>query len=214
MNSESEMTPSDTILHRIGFSEAETDLALEGNPSAEFMKKQVEISRLEKQLEQSKMLPDFSIGYFSQTMQGVQEINGLPRTFDSGDRFTGIQAGIEIPLWFVPYKSKAKAAKLNEQVVKTNAEYYSKSVANSYNSMLGELAKFSKSLDYYEKQAIPEAEIIIDQATKSYNAGAMDYLDYVQNLNRALDIKLNYLDALNSYNQTVVDIEFITGKTF
>ena len=214
LNSESKMTPSDTILHRIGFSEAETDLALEGNPSAEFMKKQVEISRFEKQLEQSKMLPDFSIGYFSQTMQGVQEINGLPRTFDSGDRFTGIQAGIEIPLWFVPYKSKAKAAKLNEQVAKTNAEYYSKSIANSYNSMLGELAKFSKSLDYYEKQAIPEAEIIIDQATKSYNAGAMDYLDYVQNLNRALDIKLNYLDALNSYNQTVVDIEFITGKTF
>ena len=42
----------------------------------------------------------------------------------------------------------------------------------------------------------------------------MDYLDYVLNLNRALDIKQNYLDALNNYNQTIINIEFITGKIY
>ena len=71
------------------------------------------------------MLPDFSIGYFSQTMQGIQEVNGMPRTFGAGDRFTGIQAGIAIPLWFGPYTSKTKAAGLNEQIAQTNADYYS-----------------------------------------------------------------------------------------
>ena len=48
-----------------------------------------------------------------------------------------------------------------------------------------------------KKQAVPEAELIIEQATLSYKAGALDYLEYVLTLNRALAIRQNYLDALN-----------------
>ena len=62
------------------------------------------------------------------------------------------------------------------------------------------------------KQA--EADMIIEQSTRSYKAGALDYLDYILSLNRALSIKQNYLDALNGYNQTIISIDFITGKTF
>ncbi|MDP4276684.1 MAG: TolC family protein, partial [Bacteroidota bacterium] len=71
-----------------------------------------------------------------------------------------------------------------------------------------------KSLAYYEKQAIPEATIIIEQSTLSYKAGAMDYLDYIQNLTHALSIKQQYLDVLARYNQTVVAIEHLTGKIY
>ena len=165
-------------------------------------------------MEQSRLLPDFNIGYFSQTIQGTQEVNGIPQTFGTGDRFSGVQAGIEIPLWFAPHTSRIKAASLKEQVAQTDAEYYSKSLAGSYRSLLGEYAKFSNSVDYYEKQAVPEANLIIDQATRSYKAGAMDYLDYILNLYRALTIRHNYLEALNNYNQTIISIDFITGKIF
>ena len=71
-----------------------------------------------------------------------------------------------------------------------------------------------QAVDYYEKQAVPEAEMIINQAALSYRAGALDYLDYVLTLNRALAIKQNYLDALNECNQTIISIEYITGKIF
>jgi cobalt-zinc-cadmium resistance protein CzcA len=76
------------------------------------------------------------------------------------------------------------------------------------------LRKYSLSVDYYENQAVPEAKIIIEQATLSYKAGAMDYLDFVQTLNRAMQIRQNYLDALNNCNQTIVSLEYITGKIF
>ena len=158
-------------------------------------------------------MPDLSVGYFSQTMQGTQDVDGIPRVFGPGDRFTGIQAGISVPLWFVPYTSKAKAAAISEKAAATRAEYFSKTLAGEFKSMLDEYAKYSESVDYYEKQAIPEADIIIIQSTKSYKAGAMDYLEYILNLNRALEIKQNYLDALNSLNQTLLNIEYITGKT-
>ena len=169
---------------------------------------------METKLEKSKLLPDLSIGYFSQTIRGEQTVNGVPRTFGSGDRFTGIQAGVAVPLWFGSNAAKIKAARLQEKVSQFSAENYSKSLLGNYNSLLGEYAKYNNSLNYYEKQAVPEADLIIDQASKSYKAGAIDYLDYIQSLSRALSIKQNYLDALNNYNQTIVSIEFITGKIF
>ena len=214
LNSTVTYTPADTVLRRRILSPGTDSLSVSGNPSVEYMQQQIEVSGLEKKVERSNMLPDFSIGYFSQTMQGVQEVNGISRTFGPGDRFTGIQAGISIPLWFLPYASKTAAAKLKEQVIRTDTEHYSKSVMSNYRELMGEYLKYSKSLDYYEKQAVPEADLIIEQATLSYKAGAMDYIDYILNLDRALTIKQNYLDALNDYNQTIVSIEYITGKIF
>jgi heavy metal efflux system protein len=212
LNSATFIYPADTTLRRIDYNTKTDSAALAGNPSVGYIKQQVEASRFEKKLERSRMMPDFSIGYFSQTMQSVQDVNGVPRIFGPGDRFTGIQAGIAIPLWFIPYTSKAKAAKLKEQVAQIDAEYYLKSLSGNYRSLLGEYTKYNNSVDYYEKQAIPEADIIIEQATRSYKAGAMDYLDYIIDLNRALSIKQSYLDALNNYNQTIINIEFIIGK--
>jgi heavy metal efflux system protein len=214
LNTKATVLPTDTILQKVGFKLIPDSMAITANPAMGLVQQQVEISRYEKKVEQSRMLPDFSIGYFSQTMQGTQDVNGMPRTFDAGDRFTGFQAGIAIPLWFGPYTSKVKAAGLNEQIAQTNAAYYHESLSGSYYSLLEEYAKYNNSVVYYENQAVPEADLIIDQAGKSYKAGAMDYLDYVLSLNRALDIKRNYLEALNNYNQTVISIEFITGKIY
>jgi heavy metal efflux system protein len=214
LNTESDLSSADTVLQRADLLTIADSLLLAGNPSMGYVRQQVEISRFERNVERSRMMPDFSIGYFSQTIQGIQEVNGIPRTFGTGERFTGIQANIAIPLWFLPFTSKTKAAKLKEQVAQINAEYYSKSLSGNYRSLLDEYTKYSKSVEYYEKQAIPEADLIIEQATRSYKAGAMDYLDYVLNLNRALNIKQNYLDALNSCNQTIINIDFIIGKIF
>jgi len=203
--------PSDTALYRTAFNLDSASLT--ENPFMGYMKQQVEVSRLEKQVEQSKLLPDLSIGYFSQTMIGSVSDDGS-RTFGSGDRFRGIQAGIAIPIWSKPYIARTKAAKWKEKAMQTDADYYAKNLSSQYNSLLSEYRKYSNSLDYYEKQAIPEANLIIDQTIRSYKAGAMDYLDYVQNLGRALKIMQDHLEALNSYNQTLVSIEYIKGKIY
>jgi heavy metal efflux system protein len=206
--------PVERDLPRIDLSFLYDSTTIEKNPSLGFMRQQVEVSQIEKKLERSLMLPDLNVGYLSQTIIGTQDVNGIPRNFGQGFRFTGVQAGISIPLWVTPFTSRAKAAKINENIARTDAENYNKSIAGNYSSLLDEFRKFSSSVDFYEKQAVPEADLIIEQATRSYKAGALDYLEYVLTLNRALDIRQNYLDALNSCNQTIISIEYITGKIF
>jgi cobalt-zinc-cadmium resistance protein CzcA len=215
LNTDTYLIPSDTILIRFGSTSADdTTGGVVQNPSLGFMLQQVEVSQNEKKLERSRMMPELNVGYFSQTIQGTQDVNGVPRNFGPGDRFTGIQAGIAIPLWIVPYTSKTKAARINENLAKSEAEYYSKSLSGTYKSLLDEYRKYSGSVEFYERQALPEADLIIEQSTLSYKAGAMDYLEYVLGLTRALNIKQEYLDALNNLNQTIINIEYITGKTF
>ena len=214
LNISMQVTITDTVLHKIALPLLPDSAALSENPNIRYVNQQSEIVHYEKKLERSRMLPDINIGYFSQTIQGTQDVNGVTRTFGTRDRFTGIQGGITIPVWFVPYTAKIKAAKIKEQITLTNAESFSKSMKSTYQLLLAEYNKFSNSVNYYENQAIPEANIIIEQATRSYKAGALDYLDYILNLRNALNIKQNYLDALNSYNQTIISIDLLKGKIF
>jgi len=214
LNSKTVLIPSVTEVHRIDFVLNSDSISVIQNPYLGYIKQQVKVSQIEKNLERNQMLPDLNIGYFSQTIIGTQDVNGVSRNFGQGFRFTGVQAGISVPLWITPYTSRAKAARISENIARTNAENYDKSLTGSYQSLLDEYSKYTSSVDYYEKQAVPEADIIIDQATRSYKAGALDYLDYVLTLNRALAIRQNYLEALNSFNQTIISIEYITGKIF
>jgi cobalt-zinc-cadmium resistance protein CzcA len=202
-------------LHRIEYlPEIDTSSALSDNPSQGYTRQQIEVSQLETKLEKSKMLPDLNIGYSSQTIKGTQEVNGVNRTFGSGNRFNSFQIGVAVPLWFGSGKSKTKAAKMKEQISRINAENFSKTLLSNYRSLLMECEKDRKSLDYYEKQAVPEADLIIKQSSLSYKEGEMDYIGYIGSLARALMIKQNYIDVLNNYNQSVISIDYITGKIF
>jgi cobalt-zinc-cadmium resistance protein CzcA len=214
LNISSLAVPEDTDLHRIDFSSVTDSSSVEQNPSLGYIKQKVEITQIEKKLERSQMLPDLNVGYFSQTIIGTQDVDGIPLFFDHHDRFQGVQAGISVPLWFPPYTSRAKAAKISETIARTDAENYSRTILGNYQTLFDEYSKFSLSVDYYEKQAVPEADLIIEQATRSYKAGALDYLNYILTLNRALAFRQNYLDALNNCNQTIISIDYITGKIF
>jgi cobalt-zinc-cadmium resistance protein CzcA len=214
LNTDQYLIPSDTLLRTAGDLPENDSSSLRQNPSLAYMQQEVEVMRREKVLEQSKALPDLKFGYFNQSIQGTQEVNGQVKSFGPGDRFTGISAGISVPIWFLPYSSKARSAKINEKIAVSDAEYYSRTLSSTYNSLTDEYKKYSGSVSYYENQALPEADLIIDQSTKSYRAGAMGYLEYVLSLGRALEIKQNYLDAMNNLNQTLVNIELVTGKIY
>jgi cobalt-zinc-cadmium resistance protein CzcA len=214
LNVDFEVSPADTVLQSLSLVLNSDSDPVANNPALNYFRQEIEVSKFERKLESNRILPDITLGWSSQTIQGTQEINGFPRAFGLNDRFNSIQAGISIPLWFSASAAKVKAAKVRQQMNETKAEYYSRSLQGNYRELLQEYTRYQSSVDYYENQAIPEARLIIQQSTKSYKAGALDYLEYVQSLSRALSIRQSYLDAVNNYNQTIIQIEFITGKIF
>lgn len=212
LNSPVPVIPADSVLTRVDLAPVNDSSQLSHNNDMELARQQLALATRERRLEASRLLPEFKVGLFSQTIKGSQEVNGSSVVYGGGDRFTGVQAGISIPLWFGPYASRNRAAKIEEHIARTNVAYFQRSVENSYSSLLDEYGKYLSSVNYYEGQAIPEANLIIEQSMRSYKAGALDYLEYILTLNRALSIKQGYLDALNGLNQTAVEIELVVGK--
>jgi len=180
------------------------------NPLLGLTRQQVAIADAEKSVLSAKLMPDLFVGYFNQSLIGGETPNGGIAT--PSDRFGGVQAGIAIPLFYGSYKANVKAAQLRSQMAKTSSEYYSTALQGRYRQQLEEIAKFQGSLDYYREKAIPQANLILNNARKSFENGAIDYVEYFQNINQALNLKFSYINTLNGYNQAVINLEFLIGQ--
>lgn len=214
LNWDKHLEIADSALSKINLPSSLDSSTLSANPSLALSLQQIEIAKREKIVEKSKLLPDFSIGYFNQSIIGEQDVNNIPRSFSAKDRFTGITAGISIPLWIKPGSSRIKALKINQEIAVNNAEYNKNILKGEFESLMQEYGKYKSSIDYYEQSALPQADLIISQSTRSYRLGDMDYLEYIQSLSQALLVKNNYLETLNRYNQSILALEFIIGKTY
>ncbi len=187
--------------------------SIEDNPTLAWFRQQIEVAEKEKSVEKSKMLPDLTLGYFNQSLNGPnQDLDGRPIVFTPSDRFTGFQVGIAIPL----FSSRAsiasiRAADLKKQESEVRLLATTNELDGRLRSLLQQYQKFQNSLEYFESNALPQADLILKQAQKGFESGDVGYVEYTQGLNRALSIQFNYLEILNQFNQTVIEIEFISG---
>jgi len=204
LNEKEDISIADTELMKAEFSFVTDSSAIANNPAIALYQQQINISNIETKVEKLKLMPEYSVAYFNQSNKDIK----------SDYRFTGGQVGISIPLLFFSQSAKIKASKINQQIALNNYEYYKSAVYGEFQTLLQEYLKFKVMLEYYEKTAIPQSELIIEQSGKSYRAGNIGYVEYVLNLNNALEIKTNYLKTLNNYNQSVIAIDKIMGKIY
>ena len=186
--------------------------SLELNPQLQYSQQLVKISEQEKRVEKNRLMPDFMVGYFNQTLIGYQNTKGQDTFYGKSDRFQGFSAGLAIPLWFAPQVARAKAATFMEESSRQSADYFRSTLNGEYEQALRELDKNQASLTYYESSALKNADLILTQARKAYKGGEIGYVEYLQSLRSAISIKTNYLLALNQYNLSVIKVEYLTGK--
>ena len=74
------------------------------------------------------------------------------------------------------------------------------------------LRKKNSSFKYYEKTALPNAEIIIKTANLQFSNGEINYLDWVVLINQSIAIKSNYIDTILAHNESVVQLNYLTSK--
>jgi heavy metal efflux system protein len=185
--------------------------AIAANPTLAFIKQQIDIANREKAVEQSRLKPDFSVGYFNQSLVGYQTVNGVDKYYGVGRRFQGVNLGISIPIFARAQKEKVKAAEINRVRREAELTNYQYNLQAELTRLFGELQKQRVQINYYRNTALPQANLIITQAQKAFTAGEIGYYELTQSLNNAVVVKQEYTKLLNQYNQTVIAIEFIGG---
>ncbi len=171
--------------------------------------KQIEIAQSNTQLEKSRLLPDINLGINSMTMFG----NGSDNiTYDYTTRFNAANIGIGIPLFYGAQKAKINAANIQEQIASNQFTTTQKILETQLNGLLKQIETAQNMIFYYENSALPNAQLILNTAEQQLINGEINYLDWTNLINQTISIKSAYLDAINLYNENVIQLHYLTQQ--
>jgi cobalt-zinc-cadmium resistance protein CzcA len=211
LNTKETLQPVDTTLIKIPF-DFTFDSTLSSHPQTAFFQQQLAVANAELQLEKSKRLPDFNVGYFHQFLIKGFDPAKINREYTPNTRIGGFQIGITVPLFFGAQRAKVNAAKINTTLIQAQAQAAKAGLQTQYLTQYNEYLKQKEGLDYYETIGLKQTDEIIRISQISYKLGEIGYMEYIQNLTMAFDTKLKYLEALNLYNQAIIELNYVNGK--
>ena len=146
-------------------------------------------------------MPEFSGRVFSQKLYGVE------------DPYTGFSFSTSFPIFGSgANRNKIRAAKTEKEVQEQKLQYQTQILKSSLVQRLVEVEKSISGLQFYETSGLHQAEEIIKAANQSYQAGEISYSDLSLYLSQAIEIRKNYLDNLNAYNQAIIEYNYFTNK--
>lgn len=172
---------------------------------------QVEVAKAKIAVERAKSLPDFTLGYAHQLVIKSFDPANLNRGYTPGTRIAGLQFGIGLPIFNTAGRARVIQEKIAVQLAETA---YSKAKSDLEMQQEQEMRNYQrhrKMADYYQESGLKQADEQIRIARVSYELGEVGYLEFIQNVSLALQVKLNYLETVQQLNQSVIQLEFLNG---
>jgi len=169
------------------------------HPGLQYFQTAKELSETTLSLERQNLLPDLEFSAFTGTNDGINAVN-----------YSGFQAGISIPLWFVANKSKINAAKTETMISNNNFENYKIQLETKYKNLYSDLKKYEEGINYYNKTGSVLSKELTINASKAFQNGEIDFLQYAQLLESSRTIEINYLQNLYNYNSTILELNYLT----
>jgi len=185
----------DIDLDTFGATVTTTEVELNNHPLQMYWDNQLTEATAQKKVANSQFLPKLSGQY------GFQKIGD-----QSG--FNSYQVGIQIPLVFMKTKAKAKAAKINEQLIAQENKANAIQLSNNYNNLLNQLLQTQANWNYYKNKALPLAVEQRNGAVLMYKEGAIDYLSFLQNMKSAIELEVKTWRVLEEYMSNKIELEY------
>ncbi len=169
------------------------------SPSIRSSLQEIEITEALIRARRNEALPGLRFGYFRQSL-------------DLTGGFQGWLVGLKVPLWFWQYDGNIKAARIRNDMARNSFDQEVNRVKNRVAQLRREMRMNLEMISYYEREALELADIMMEQAQKSFAEGEIGLIEYIENISDAIDIKMEYYDALKDYNHAVIDLETIISE--
>ncbi len=181
-----------------GFPLSTVNDSLTGSPLLKYYQSQINVAEAEWKTMRASYWPKFDVGYTFQSVDG-----------QSG--FYSWQAGISIPLLFFSQAGKTKAAKINYGIAGYNFDQKRLRLKAEYNQQMKRYLALDELINYYQKEALPLAREQIDAANLAYRLGGIDYIQFIQNVESAINTNREYLKQQTEYYVLSAQLKYITG---
>jgi heavy metal efflux system protein len=161
----------------------------------ELIAQQVNEKKTELELEQSRLFPEISAGYFNQKISPMKNLQGF-------------QIGVSLPLWFFPASARIKEARINSDIAQNEAMRQTYNLEQTIDDLKIKLDQQFINISYYREEALKQADILIKTATQLLSREDIGYTEYLQSIAEAIQIKTGYLDSILQYNLLAVELEY------
>ncbi len=168
------------------------------HPAINYYADALKLSERQLRLEKQRLLPDLNVSVF----QGMNNGSGT-------QNFGGFQVGVAVPLWFGTQKSKIAAVKTGNSILISESNNYKIGLLASYKALQSDLRQLEEGINYYKLTGKKLAEETLFHATKAFQGGEINFLQYTQLLDNAKSIELNYHLTLFQYNMAVLEANYL-----
>ena len=182
------------------------------NPTLQKIDSEIKLAEQTAKVNRSAMLPELNVGYFIQSLQGEQNVEGVVVNYDGTPRFQGLNIGVSIPLFYGADRARIKAANTDVEIQELRRVEAEQQLSQLLMNQIRAMNRFREELIYYESEALVHARSLVFAATRSYENGDVGYVEYNQAIQAAIDIKATYYKAIKNYNENVYAVQYLLNR--
>lgn len=173
-------------------------VSVDNSPLLEWQKQQLITNQQAEKVFKAELLPDFSLGYFNQKVEGV-----------SG--FQGINIGLKIPLFYWTQKGKINASIISTEIAEEEYKSISQAINSQQLELIETINNLKSNIEYFETKGLPMLEKLLETSQKSFKVGESHYADYLITLKDYNFLKQDYLNNIKQYNKEILKIQLLQG---
>lgn len=143
------------------------------------------------------LLPEYSGRAFTQRLYGVDP------------PFSGFSLSVGVPLASKSQRKRIEAARIDLQLQGVALQVEARKLTTALAQAQEHVARCEQALVFYEIHGLTQATKIQDIARRTYEAGDISFADWMQFVTQAVMLQQNHLDALNEYNQSVIQYQYL-----
>jgi cobalt-zinc-cadmium resistance protein CzcA len=179
--------------------------ALENHPLFKLYLQKEKVAVAAIGVEKSKLLPEINLGYNNMSIQ-----NGL--NYDLGSRFHSFQLGFGIPIFYGAQKARIKSAKTLQDITKNETAYAGKQLKAELEDVLSQFKKNQEIVNDFESSGLKNAKDITQTLNRQLQKGEINYLEWTVLNQQALSLRLDYLNAVNDLNNSIIQLNYLLSK--
>lgn len=180
--------------------------AIAHSPALQWKKQQQDIVNKELNLARTRKLPLLNFGYTNQSFTGIANVNDANKTYGAANRFSSYTAGVNIPLFTGSIKARIASGEIRYRAVQAEYEDTLALQRSTASQLILRHRKNTETLNYFLNSALKNAEVLYQNANLQFNNGAINFLEWTMLVNQSVSLQSGYIDALNEWNRTVIDL--------
>lgn len=171
------------------------------HPLLKLAEETIQTSTLETEVEKSKKVPVFTVGYSNQSFSDLDN-----------NRYNSFQIGVGLPLFNRGINSSIEASKVKVDLAKQDYILQQAKMQQDYDVLKNQVNMYDEIVHDYEQTQLPASNDLQKTINRQLLEGEINFLDWVILNNQIIEVKTTFLEAKNLREQAYAAMTYYTAE--